>query len=562
MQPVSVIAPFNQVSNAQNSTPSSTTDHTRTTHHLIPPNTTQPRNNNNIKRNQSFHGFHNAQRLPQVPAYSISGSINNAYSFSQMSLQSCPSKSFQYLPGTSRQVSRNNSLCETVSLNRSYNRTVNTNHLMIFAGNTSSTISPQSKRIIGRRLSHHQLFKERIAGRNEVQFIRRTASGIIMSDQQSTIVPKLTDTDSTKQLNLTNSEKMLPALNKQENAADNGTREQNTDNVINNNNSQDQKGPNKIMNRMRASNRRLATIAEKRFGSLDIRKHRCYSPTFYSMRCKKHAKKRPIIVALPKKCFSELALAKEPSDKFENLTDSIQILEESNSSVKVSAEEMPKPAPRCRKHSKEIVYANVNKFLSKTGINKEGAEINNGNQVTKVDLHLPTETNLDDIDGRAIVDSKQPNAKPSEPFNKQMNTVSLSSKSAPQKPTISSHALKNSPILKVSPNFIKPMNESPKGALSKQLQAKIKCSPLHNSSITSVESSLNSSSNAKIPDPSSPAIVGLKKIKLSDDDLKNDEHCSNVPSMPLLNPQNMWSPNQSNVNAQVCFLFFSLTYIS
>lgn len=544
LQPVSVIAPFKQVTNAHSLTSSSSNipkspAHTVTTN---PPNITNLKENKFIKRNQSFHGFNNTQRHSRLQhVFSFSGNINDANSTSHSSLQSCPSRSFQYLPAHSRKLSGNNSVCEPYSSNVSMNSSLGLNstyptNRRVFPVSRSLSIS-QPVRIPGRQeIPQHN---DRISGRNELQFIRRTASGIILPQQQSEPVPQSINL----QPQLLNSQPMRPNLNQ---SGEIKRPEQIVPSVEQSKSIANPKETDQVVKRLRSSHRKLATIAEKRFGSLDLRKHKCYSPTFYSMRCKKHAKKRPIIVALPKKCFSELALSKEPSDKFENLTDSIQIFEEISPETNAKAT-TPKPAPRCRRHSKEIVYANVNKAINKNKIRSasiERKEQNGTELITKVELHVPN------VDLVTVVDETKQTANA-----KEIKTIILPSKSTPQKPIISSHALKNSPILKVSPNFIKPINESPKGALSLQLQAKIKCSPLQNSPNLSTQFIQNSPNTTVQSNESSPSIVGqIKKPKITDDDvIKTDEHCSNVPSMPLLNPQNMWSPNQTNPNKQVCY---------
>lgn len=583
MQPVSVIAPFNQVSNAQSLTTSSTKLlQTKPIVQNNPETNLQSRDERTIKRNQSFHGFNNTQSKPQFrPVYNISGNINNAYSMSQTSLQSYPSRSFQYLAVNSgRPISRNNSLSGSFSLNMSiqscppmYN--IHPPNLKTCSRRNSLIKSPQSNRVLARQGNQSQT--EVVNEKREVQFIRRTASGIILPEQQSEVVPQTIKTTTPMSIECQNMEKQTnnvqnfpvqnaPTINL---APVNFIQLQNI-NKQQNNIYTENTGLKRIGGSARSSSTKLATIVEKRFGSLNMRKHRCYSPTFYSMRCKKHAKKRPIIVALPKKCFSELALSRDPNDKYENLTDSIQIFEE-NSPDKTENDETPMPAPRCKKHNREIVYANVNKCVNKNRVyNDDAGKYALTKITTTVDLHVVNKENSDTTDGitlkpdqeEKVVEKSSEKDKEINKINfetKEKNPFSPPSKTTPVKPVISTHALKNSPILKVSPNFIKPMNESPKGALSLQLQAKIKGAPSLNVSGQSIK---NSPNTLKQPDESTqPNIVDqIKKFKMSDDDtIRNDEHCSNVPSMPLLNPQNMWSSNQSNANMQVCFFLFLLS---
>ncbi|XP_072375760.1 uncharacterized protein, partial [Diabrotica undecimpunctata] len=258
------------------------------------------------------------------------------------------------------------------------------------------------------------------------------------------------------------------------------------------------------------SNRKLATIVEKRFGSLDIRKHKCYSPTFYSMRCKKHAKKRPIIVTLPKKCFSELALSNKPEKQTENLSDSIQITEESPNAR--LSQSLPIPAPRCRKKH-EIVYANISKSLNST-LNSEqntsGSSCENEEQetsITEVEVHAET---TKPKPGDSMIQSSR---------SKSISTSTI----LDHKPKLIAVSPKTNNF---SPNFIKPNIVSPKGALSLQIQAKIKTS----------------------------AEVDKADVKV---DGKKSEQVSSVPKMPILNAAHSWNPNVSNKNHQNAFYTLS-----
>lgn len=242
------------------------------------------------------------------------------------------------------------------------------------------------------------------------------------------------------------------------------------------------------------------TTAEKRFGSLELKKHRCYSPTFYSLRCKKHAKKRPIIYAIPKKHKSQPTLNTNHCN-FQTLTDSIQISEQNLSNSFHEHDDIPKPAPRCRKAKSEIVYQNFSPHSHNiTNSNVEDAKTldssNDGSE--NCDHHISTtevlvhKSNLD-------------------------NTNSRSAGVTPKSGT------KDSPTVMVKPSFIKPKMESPKGALSLQIQAKLK-SPSYNEP------------------PSIP----------SDENKEVNADC--VPKMPILDMQNKWSTNKLNAN-QVCPFF-------
>lgn len=248
-------------------------------------------------------------------------------------------------------------------------------------------------------------------------------------------------------------------------------------------------------------------IMKKRFNSLEFKKHKCYSPTFYSMRCKKHAKKRPVVYALPKKVVNQLPKTSKCTENkttssvidenqdFQSLSDSIQIFEQNS--------DTPVPAPRCKKHQKrEIIYANVSKnSTSSPESTNENSEIQI--EVTQAQIHAP----------------KDEDTSKTESIKEKTDFISSN------KIKLSTHALKNSPTLKVSPNFIKPKTESPKGALSLQIQAKKKASP--------------------IPSTEMP----------NKDDENAGESFPFVPKMPLID-QTKWIPNIVNANLQVCVLLF------
>ncbi|XP_066154008.1 uncharacterized protein nrm [Euwallacea fornicatus] len=222
-------------------------------------------------------------------------------------------------------------------------------------------------------------------------------------------------------------------------------------------------------------------LTAKRFSSLKTEKHKCYSPTFYSMRCKKHAKKRPIVYALPKKC-----LAKD----FQNLTDSIQIMEQGSEENKGGT---PVPAPRCKKHkTPEIIYANI---------------------CDSVQRNVPELTNYSS-NGESAVETGTTKAEIHEE-NTKPKIIDHSPKLiafCPKQPKISQHAMKNSPVLKVSPNFVKPKVESPKGALSLKIQAKIKASPIQSPS-------------------DNKGVIGEKL-----EEVEKGPAAVNVPEMPILSP--------------------------
>ncbi|KAJ8948367.1 hypothetical protein NQ318_019352 [Aromia moschata] len=311
--------------------------------------------------------------------------------------------------------------------------------------------------------------------------------------------------------------------------------------------------------RRASASRRLATIPEKRFGSLEIRKHKSYSPTFYSMRCKKHMKRRPIVIAVPKKCV-------KGNEDFQNLTDSIQIYEQNCDTAEDENDdddvcETPVPAPRGRRQRKsEIIYANVSPSLSKCDSIME--ESNSSEDAIKTDIETQAQVHasndadnlnndadetpdncVDVVDGHdennqnlsrdALTDAAVNTKNAINKTDHSPKLVAVSPKQAP-KIAISSHALKNSPTLKVSPNFVKPKTESPKGALSLQIKAKIKASPLQ-----------------------SPADNPNKSI-LSDTKDNKDEHKANeqfpeIPEMPILNTQTKRTPNITNASSKNAF---------
>lgn len=321
---------------------------------------------------------------------------------------------------------------------------------------------------------------------------------------------------------------------------------------------------------------KLTELNENRFSSLEIRKHKCYSPTFYSVRCKKHGKRRSIIYALPKKHKSlekietcsksddevtrsrrkriekslkessdftknlketnenkketgNINSRKKQSDKFENLTDSIQIQEQNAQNETLA---IPQPAPRSKSFSSsDLIYANLNKNLNTH--QEETLDSSNDNtdcnsskiSVTEALVHSPKENSdnqnvptlkrtsksgllFDD----AVVHKTDLDTKTMiNPFNsKQFSNFSSIS------------PFKNTPTLKVSPNFIKPKVESPKGALQLQLQAKMRAS------------------NQNLKTEKSPNTHFEKSEDLA----------LQVPKMPLLHPK---SPSQNKAVNKVCF---------
>lgn len=245
---------------------------------------------------------------------------------------------------------------------------------------------------------------------------------------------------------------------------------------------------------------KCAIATEKRFGSLELKKHRCYSPTFYSLGCKKHAKKRPIIYAIPKHLKSQVASNNDTSS-FQNLTDSIQISEKSRT---------PKPAPRCKKTKNNIIYQNC----SNSPLYKKNA---------KAEDPKPLDSSNDSSENFSHEVST------TEVLVHESNHKSINKLSSSTPKSSSSSSTKDSPTtVMVKPSFVKPKVESPKGALSLQIQAKMKSSstePLPSSSDD------NSSSKEANIDP-----------------------VPFVPEMPILDTQNKWNTNKLNTS-QVCLMF-------
>ncbi|VEN48717.1 unnamed protein product, partial [Callosobruchus maculatus] len=282
--------------------------------------------------------------------------------------------------------------------------------------------------------------------------------------------------------------------------------------------------------------KKLATIVEKRFGSLDIKKkHRCYSPTFYSMRCKKHAKKRPIIVTLPKKCFSELALSKdETAGTLKNCCSSKNNSEVFDDSQLNDESGLPVPAPRCRRYKKtEIVYANISQHLNKSSESNDTSgdsniEANNEISITEVQIHATKDADTKEVDTADETAAKEEASEDSKSEADERKPVLVAVSPKPN-PLLSPQALKNSPVLKVSPNFIKPKTESPKGALSLQIQAKLKASPLQSPT-----------------DPNKKLVSDIGK------DEKTAEHFPSVPQMPVFSTANTMNANTST-NSQNAF---------
>ncbi|XP_074027945.1 neuromusculin isoform X7 [Leptinotarsa decemlineata] len=477
-KPISIIAPFTQGNSAQGFT-SSTKSLISSNGALNSNKSFLPicKNSKDIKRHQSFHGFQSTKSDPitfmnSQQIFYLAENIGNSQSRS-----------------VSSQQLRTMNCFPTPSV---FNR-LPSNFNRISGFNTISGISMQNDKFpkngLPLTMNPLSMTSNRVTGRNELKYeIRRTASGMNSSKEETPeiIEPKKRD--------------------------------------------------------KKPTNRKLHTIVEKRFGSLDIRKHKCYSPTFYSMRCKKHAKKRPIIVTLPRKCFSDVSLCDQNTETKKKVptddsTNSIEITEDIEGSP--STDSIPIPAPRCsRKNRSEIVYANIsNSFDVKHETDMNNASntssensdnATNTTLTTEVVIHTNDEkTKKADLEVQTHQDKKSDDELIHKP-----KLVAMSPKSNSSFITISPIALKNSPILKVSPNFIKPKTESPKGALSLQIKSKMKLSPVQ-----------------------SPSDNPNKTILIStgESEKETTEQFPNVPQMPILQPSNKWSPNIANANGQNAF---------
>ncbi|XP_017770206.1 PREDICTED: LOW QUALITY PROTEIN: uncharacterized protein LOC108557968 [Nicrophorus vespilloides] len=292
--------------------------------------------------------------------------------------------------------------------------------------------------------------------------------------------------------------------------------------------------------------------SSKRFNSLDLKKHKCYSPTFYSMRCKKHAKKRSIIYAVPKHKLQP---------EYQDLSDSIQFLEENH---KNAINDTPKPAPRCSKHNKqETIYANVSKSISNNSqdLNESNNSWENADpeiSTTQVLVHdSSVAPNLSEVKNC----DQKPKAICRHEKSKEI-TASLNGSSTDFK---SLKITKVTPMQKVSPNCIKPKTESPKGALHMQLQAKmlasarktLNSSPLMLNSTTLIQkalsqTSLNQSNTSLDKIPSSPQTKQPNESETKDP----EKPLKDVPEMPLLETQKWNTHNTTNNNKKVFSLMF------
>lgn len=469
-QPISIIAPFTQGNTTQPTFTSSTNSLLFPSKNTAfsPPSTTPRTNNKLIKRNQSFSGFQNNQIITSVPTLFENGNFSRNFSNPYLNY-SCSNQ-------------------QQIRLSQPVN---NLNRLQ-----------QEQQQFTVRPFMHFS----QLSGLNRIS--SQYPFNLDCKVQSATSLNQINQLSNFNFKSSTNPFSIHPKTCTSSRVV--GRRESLNEKVLMNAKETAKTDESKVVK----TNTEI--MMKKRFNSLEFKKHKCYSPTFYSMRCKKHAKKRPVVYALPKKVVHKLPKTSSCTDleslknidenqDFQSLTDSIQIFEQNS--------ETPVPAPRCKKHQKrDIIYANVSKNIEKArenGIEKGDSQI----EITQAQIHAPKDENASNNEEKVVVKEK------AEPFSS--DKIKLSN----------SRALKNSPTLKVSPNFIKPKTESPKGALSLQIQAKKKASPI----------------------PSTK--------RNSKDDESGAESIPFVPKMPLID-QSKWIPNVANANWQVCVLILLIRLLS
>ncbi|XP_044766559.1 uncharacterized protein LOC123322654 isoform X3 [Coccinella septempunctata] len=289
-----------------------------------------------------------------------------------------------------------------------------------------------------------------------------------------------------------------------------------------------------------------------------LKKHKCYSPTFHSLRCKKHSKKRTLVYAVPKRILSDGDLP--------NCQDSGASDNESFKHYHI----VPIPAPRCKKHRrKEIIYQNVaealrNKSLMDTS-NDSSIDLSTGKilddaATTEVEVHsLPRLKEGQSRDSNKV-NSDSPSSKTIDPVvSSPVSTKTLTSpvvtsrvdtrpKLVAVSPkrlneiSVTNSAFKRSPTVKVCP-FSKSKNEIQKGALSIQIQAKIKGSSSQNPSPNpSIQSAKSDAGNPKEP------FIRKTKDEPKNSPKPNDhsELKSNTKNSPNLPKANGHSEPKSN----------------
>lgn len=604
LQPISVISPIIQ----------GTQQHDRQ-YYQTATKCYNPYNNQSqkIQRNQSFHGFQNMQNMlimdrSYVPPQSVAASNSN---FLNLSLQNLP----QFYPNNS--TFQSNLLLPSVLCRLPSNFNYFKGSKTVAAIRTNPQLNFPFQKVNSFTNMHNNILVPNPFYNNYNPFVH--------SNNNNNNNPFSSFPNSFGQpTNYNNSEYNL------ENLVD----IRRSRSGINNPQSDNENG------RIKKS----ININDKRFSSLELRKHKCYSPTFYSMRCKKHAKKRPVLYAIPKKINkhdTNKNTYDSSNDTYENLTDSIQIMEENahNCKTEIDKGKSPKPAPRLQKSKKEIVYANVSDSIQNQSTLSDNsntssdslincqpeksiieAEIHNSSMKSSPDnqknsnnpetsstlnspiissnlikstnssssnkhfiptsstggikdsktsltksylnpletnpsLHLKTSASISPKKRASVSPKKHSCTTPkvNDSLSKKSDIFpSLTSSSSETKSPsnsiisplknsdlnisginkLSPNNIKNTPMLKVSPNFIKPKVESPKGALYMKLQEKLKSS---------------SSSSSSTP------LIKKNEPKLIEDTNNSIDNIQAVPKMPLLDPKNKWMNNNSNNSkSQVC----------
>ncbi|KAJ8981513.1 hypothetical protein NQ317_011749 [Molorchus minor] len=281
------------------------------------------------------------------------------------------------------------------------------------------------------------------------------------------------------------------------------------------------------------------TSSEKRFGSLEVRKHKYHTPTFYSMRWAKH-KRRPIVIASPKDFLFDTEpntnnASVEPTqniDGFQNLTDSIQIFEQNSESAEektVDSKEIPVPAPRCRRHKKIRKASKCDSIMEESNTSNTSDETIKNDEpetsITEAQVHVSNDLEI----GKSSVDTIDGIKKKSTNSSEHVSDDAVISLNSPNpSPKV---------VVQISPNFIKPKTESPKGALSLQIQAKIKGSPLQ----------------SPADNPNKTILSDTKDTKENKIEDKASELFPEIPQMPILNTQNKWSPKITNTSEKNAF---------
>ncbi|KAK9891373.1 hypothetical protein WA026_014617 [Henosepilachna vigintioctopunctata] len=279
--------------------------------------------------------------------------------------------------------------------------------------------------------------------------------------------------------------------------------------------------------------------------SLVLKKHKCYSPTFHSLRCQKHGTKRTLVYAIPKRVLSDgdLPNIKDTADSDTPNFKRYRII--------------PIPAPRCKKHRKpDTIYQNVAENVQNESVldtsNESTVDIISGEiSITQAEIHATPR--VDGVNNNQSTSTKDVTTnfslkKPPRKKNN-MNTAigtSLVAQTAsngksvvdtkpklvavsPKRPVdipLTSSVFKSCPTVKICPNLKSP-NEIQKGVLSMQIKAKIKGSPNQIPSPSpSIRSTKSDSENISVP------LLGKKKIE-ADTISESKEDVERITAPPL-----------------------------